>query len=301
MKIELDLKSDNSEYVHYDSADFPVYVRKNILSYYPNYAASSHYHDDIEFIYILSGHMQYNINGQTVMLETGNGLFVNSRQLHYGYSDDKTECEFICILLHPLLLCATDSIQQSFIIPVINSSYAYIELFKDIDWQNDILSALYDMYLNKGSYAYILTVQSLFYKIWSILFDHILINNINVNKPSYDSHHLTALKKMIGYIQTHYNEKITLDDICTIGNVCKSSCCKIFQSYLHQTPMSYLTDYRLNRSIELLQTTSMNITEICLTVGFSGASYFTETFRKYFSCSPTEYRKMVKNTAGISI
>lgn len=91
---------DRSEKVIYDKPDYPVYIRKGVLSSYPDYRAESHWHDDVEFILILEGSMQYNVNGEIVTLKTGEGIFVNTRQLHFGYSKDKSDVSlsvFYCI------------------------------------------------------------------------------------------------------------------------------------------------------------------------------------------------------------
>ena len=95
---------------------------------------------------------------------------------------------------------------------------------------------------------------------------------------------------MISYIETHHREKITLSQISAAGNAGKTTCCTIFQKYVNQTPMSYLTNYRLQKSVELLHQTDMTVTEIAYESGFSGASYFTETFKKVYGCTPTGYR-----------
>lgn len=96
---------------------------------------------------------------------------------------------------------------------------------------------------------------------------------------------------VIAYIQEHYRERISLADIVRAGGVGKTSCCTIFRQFINQTPNTYLTDYRLRRGMELLLSTNLTVTEICYKVGFSGGSYFTETFHKYLGYSPGEYRK----------
>ncbi len=101
----IDLRDNRSEKVHYDFEDHPIYIRKAQLSSYNNFEAPPHWHDDIEFIAVLQGEMSYNINGEIIDIRQNEGVFVNSRQLHYGFSKSKTECEFICVLLHPLMLC----------------------------------------------------------------------------------------------------------------------------------------------------------------------------------------------------
>ncbi|WP_286811332.1 helix-turn-helix domain-containing protein [Bacteroides sp. Phil13] len=283
----LQLKSDLSEQVNYNIPEFPAYVKNGFLSYYPGYSAITHWHDDVEFIVILSGYMLYNINGNVVRLEEGEGIFVNSRQIHYGYSTEQKECQFICILLHPSLLCSSSFIEMQYVTPILfDSSLEYILLNQCIPWQNTILSLLKTMYRYQVHKDTLLKIQSLFFDIWTALF-----NNIPVKKklPTTQDQQLSSLKEMTGFIQKHYQEKITLEDIAYSGSVCKTSCCSIFKKYMKQTPFSYLIDYRLKKSIDLLRTTNMTITEISLEVGFMGLSYYTETFKKHFNCSPSEY------------
>ena len=95
---------------------------------------------------------------------------------------------------------------------------------------------------------------------------------------------------MITYVQKNYKEKINLADIAQSGAVGKTECCTIFRTYTNLTPILYLNDFRLRKSAELLTKTDMTVSEICYEVGFSNASYFAETFRNTFHCTPKEYR-----------
>lgn len=91
---------------------------------------------------------------------------------------------------------------------------------------------------------------------------------------------------MIHYIHKNYASKITLSDISVTGKVGKTTCTSIFQKYTNETPISYLTNFRLKKSLELLLSTDKTISEICYQVGFSGASYYTETFHKAYGYIP---------------
>ena len=84
--LSLEMRDDRSEKVRYDYTDYPIYIRRALLSSYPGYAAPTHWHDDIEFIAVLSGEMQYNVNGEIVTLAENEGIFVNARQMHFGFS-----------------------------------------------------------------------------------------------------------------------------------------------------------------------------------------------------------------------
>lgn len=284
----IELKDDRSERVHYNLSDYTIYIRSGLLSHYPNYAAPNHWHDDIEMIVILDGEMKYNVNGEIINLINGNGILVNSRQMHFGFSDVRSECDFICILLHPMLLCSTSSYENDFVLPIIrNNAIPYIFLDTNITWQKKILEQIHFMYTRKDLKTMPLDVQAAFSAIWSLLYENIPRNDNILHSQSSD---LSITKNMVGFIQKYYAKKISLMDIAASGAVGQSKCCKLFAKYFNETPNIYLTQYRLNKSIELLHNTDISITEIAFSVGFSGASYYAETFRKWFGMSPTEFR-----------
>ena len=285
--IITELRDDRSEKIRYDYADYPIYIKRALLSSYPNYAAPAHWHDDIEMIFVLSGEMQYKVNRETVTLKENEGILVNARQLHFGFSSKKTECDFICILLHPLILCATYAYERDFVLPVLcNPNAAFIKLNKNVEWHKIIIENIQSMYSYKDKKIAPMKIQALFSDIWIQLYENISSKN-NQIKQSAD---FSVVKKMIGFIQQNYTAKISLADIAASGAVGQSKCCKLFAKYISQTPNMYLTQYRLDKSTELLLKTDMTITEIAHAVGFGGSSYYAETFRKQCGKSPTEYR-----------
>lgn len=291
--IYSNINKDRSERVAYDKSDFPVYIRKGILSAYPNYSAESHWHDDVEFIFILYGSMQYNINGEVTTLNQGEGIFVNTRQLHFGYSENKEECVFICVLLHPILLCSSRTIEQKYVMPLLFNEHIPFYRFTQKDqWETDLLYSIQEMYNACTSDVFELKVQQEFYKIWIALYEHFTFIK---KENTFKHHHLSALKDMISFIGENYQDKLTLENIAKAGKVAKTSCCAIFNKYVNKTPNEFLTDLRLRKAIELLSDTDMTIFEISYNVGFSGASYFTEVFHKYYDCTPKEYKTKNKN------
>ncbi len=128
--IEMKVNGDSSEIVHYDIPGLPVKILREKLSDYPGMRAICHWHDDIEMIYILSGRMHYEINGRTVLLTEESVLFVNARQLHYGFSVEREECLFICVLFHPSLLNVTEKLYHSQVLPVTRSDALEYLLFE---------------------------------------------------------------------------------------------------------------------------------------------------------------------------
>ncbi len=285
--VQVDVRGDGSEKVKYDYDGYYAYIRKGLLSYYPNYAADSHWHDDLEFISVLSGSMDYNVSGEIVHLEAGQGIIVNARQLHYGFSSEHKDCEFYCVLLHPMLLCTSQLIDREFVSPILSDhSLSYVFLNNHIAWQQQILTEVKTIYHCKDKATAPLHIQNSFYHIWALLTE----NALKVRRAKKQDRNLSILKDMLSFIHKNYAEKVTLDDIARSGSVSKSTCLVIFKKYLQDTPTNYLIGYRLKQAIKLLQADELNVTEIAFEVGFGGVSYFAETFRKYYGYSPSEYR-----------
>ncbi len=281
------LNSDASENVAYNNPDFPVYIKKGQLSCYPDFRAVSHWHDDLEFTLILEGQMSYDVNGRSIFLQAGEGIFVNSRCFHYGYSDTHTECFFICILLSPLLLSVNTYFVKNCLNPLLqNMQFPYQKLNPSVQWQNALLRDLELLYeKNTDDIQPLLTLEK------TVHIFRLLAENMNqFSDYDQDTEDILALTAMIGYVQKNYANKILLKDISASGNCCKTKCSSLFQKYLDTSPMVYLNRYRLEKSVFLLQNTKMSVTEIAYACGFSNSSYFCELFHKYYHTTPGKLR-----------
>lgn len=283
---------DSSETVAYNNPLFPAFVRYGILSSYPDYSAVSHWHKDLEFIVVKKGCMTYNVNGELIDLPEGSGIMVNSRQIHYGFSPEHAKCEFICILLLPELLSGNEWFYQNYIESVTeNSFYPYVYLGEE-EWKISILEKLDRLYTSfteqpEQELPYF-TLMDIFLSIMKLLYDNL---NVKGHAPAKESNELTSLKNMITYIEEHIAQRITLKNIAASGACCKSRCSLIFKKYLRETPMTYIAKLRLQKSLAALLDSDKSITDIAYEHGFCGASYYCETFQKYYGISPLRYRK----------
>lgn len=286
--VDVKINKDNSEILSYDEAGIPIYIREGYLSAYPDFRALCHWHEDIEFIYIVDGQMDYFINGKNVTLKKDTAIMVNSSRLHYGYSTNKEECQFYCIILHPSLITTNKKLYSKFIEPITNNPVLDYILF---DSDDEGIRILKDIVKQKTSAlpSYELNVISSFHVLWNQIYNRVSLQ--------YCNHHenmdmdLTSQRQMVSYIYQNYANNISLDDIALAGKVCRSKCCKIFKKYVGQSPMDFLNSYRLECSQHLLLTTTLSITEICISCGFNHLSYFSKQFQTKYGCTPRSYRK----------
>lgn len=314
---DLEVNLDRSETVRYSYTDIPIGFFNGRHSKYANNSMPAHWHEDIEMFVPNEGEVEYNINGKLVKVSPGQGLLINSRRIHSSSGKNLPDCYYNLLIFHPMVLCVSKEIEKQVVQPIIGSSFDYILLQKGTPWHENILhwfSIIKERHVDKSiprKFAPMefsifkenedksekCAVAGLVYLIWSEIAGNITPDE----KPHSECNQLSSMKAMISYIDKHYAEKMTLDDIAAAGLVSKRTCGNLFERFLYISPMKYLNEYRLKQSIDMLKGTDMTVTEIALACGFSGASYYAESFRRECGKSPTEYRAELEENVGNNI
>ncbi len=279
-----DIKDDRSELLHYDNPEFQVMFRKNHIPSCCIFSDMSvHWHDEVEFIYVISGSVGYLVNGETLIIPQGYGLFVNSRQLHLILQNGQ-DCILYCLIFHPAMLCSSATVAKS-VSDIVSGDIPYI-LFDGSDDEGkkmlDNIASIHGLSDDTGGQ---LDTMSALYGIWSGLHRKA---NVACRNDSIISGDLVVIRQIMLFVQEHFADDITLDDICLSGNVGKTKCSSLFKKYLNATPMGYVRDYRIEKSIKLMDA-GMTISEAADKTGFSDLSHFSKVFRSKMNISPKEY------------
>lgn len=88
------------------------------------------------------------------------------------------------------------------------------------------------------------------------------------------------IKEILSYIREHFTEKITLDEIAKHLHLSTNECCRFFKKNMNCTLFEYITEYRLSKSMELLEHTDLPVSQIAYESGFGSSSYFTKNSAK---------------------
>lgn len=287
-QTKLLIQVDHREQLNYNNRAVPLYLRRGILSRFSNYAAEVHFHDDLEFVYLLQGSMTYVVNGERVPLKEKEAIFINSRVLHYGCSFERKECIFLVLVLHPALLCASSYFEKNYLLPAIEEGgTSYLVLRHPED--SKALSYLESMipYMDKENLDYLFLLGQIFH-LWDLLYPRLLQNTAGKKK---EDPILSAFKNMVSFIKSSYSEDIRLQDIASAGGFGKTKATELFHRYLNTTPMNFLNQYRLLQAAERILQEETPITEIASDCGYCDMSYFAKQFRKRYQMSPSQYRK----------
>ena len=135
--------------------------------------------------------------------------------------------------------------------------------------------------------TYELEVQRLLLGIWSGLYRH----RENQAAAPAGPERVERLRVILSYLHENYGEKITLEDVARQVGLCKSECCRFFKRQMGQSLFDYLLDYRIGRSLALLEEGGATVAEVASQVGFSNPAYFSKVFRARMGRSPREYQK----------
>ena len=99
-------------------------------------------------------------------------------------------------------------------------------------------------------------------------------------------------KEAIRYIETHYKEDVTVEDIAKNCQLERSYFGKIFKGVIGQSPQEFLVHYRMAKAAALLTTSDRQISEIGALVGYPNALHFSRAFKRVYQISPREYRQI---------
>lgn len=302
MNKKISVDSTRQELYDHQDKTFPVDL---FVDDYDTYAGSSltcHWHHKLELVMCISGELVFYINGAPITLTAGNCIFINSGTLHQVTAKHKGAKTFV-LWFSPSLLTRNmnTTIYQKYFKIVDNCNIQSVLITPDSVTENEFISIfyrIYSLYLDKENvFGYELSLLGLTCQIWKVLLEHIYNKNPNLlasgeNYGRNKEKSADLAKRIITYINDHFAEPLNMQDIADAMNYSRSECFKCFKHYTGKTPVTYITEYRLQMAESMLMDTSNSISYISETCGFSTVSYFSKLFKDQYNLTPSEYRKL---------
>ena len=285
--VNIKVKTNQMEEVEGLYNDYPYVHHHALLG---RAAVPWHWHEALEFDLVVSGTVTVSTTGQTCEFHPGEGFFVNSNVLAQmsGTPDAVMESH----LFEPVFLGGHfhSVFETKYLNPVLQDRKIELVCFRGhTPWQRTILQKLRQLTALQQEPDSEFQTRNTLSEIWLQLLGE-LREGEAVNRPGV-TRNQERLLTMLAFIQTHYDEQLTLEDIAAAASVSKRECLRSFRAGIHRTPMEYLTDYRIDMAKKLLRTTDLPITQIALQTGWCSAAYFSKIFRESCGTTPFAYRK----------
>ena len=253
-----------------------------------SYSMPLHWHKEWELIYMVSGEASFIINGEEYTAKEGEVVLMRGGTLHSATSD---ACSYQCLNfgLHELVLNVL-SVREAFRLFYRNVYLPRI-IYKEED--KEICAIARDIFKAfssdcSESFRRMSTLGNV-----SLLFAYILEKKYyseDSNNTSEASEKINLLKPVLEYIETHFSEEIKLNTLAEIIGMNENYFCRFFNSLTQQTPMNYVSHYRIEQASNMLLATNLSVTEIAFRCGFNDAGYFIKSFKKIKGCTPKQFQ-----------
>lgn len=102
-------------------------------------------------------------------------------------------------------------------------------------------------------------------------------------------------KNILKYINEHYKEELHVYEVAKYFGYSREYFSRLLKKEIGMSFKEYLTQYRLNKSLNELLNINKNIAEVALNNGFSNETQYISTFKKIYNITPGQYRKSHNN------
>lgn len=274
--------------------DFPYIMDRTDVTDFP---IPWHWHQELEFIQVDEGTEEVLTNNGKYSVSAGECYFVNTNVMtmkqHAEESGRTLETGHV---FHPVLLYGHygSMMEQKFMLPVLQDhTLEVVVMHQDTEAGKRFIRIVHQLTQLQDRLEYddmnrVFLTRNLLSEGWLALLDEIRTN------PSVHSKSMTGssdrIRRMMTYINNHFFEKVSLQDIADSAFIGKRDCIRLFNQNLNKTPFEYLTQVRIENAQKILANTDHSITEIAAECGFSDSSYFTKVFRETCGMTPTTFR-----------
>ncbi|MGO9410010.1 MAG: response regulator [Spirochaetia bacterium] len=100
-----------------------------------------------------------------------------------------------------------------------------------------------------------------------------------------------AVRRAVRFIEENYGRDLPLEEVAKSVGLSPSYFSSSFKRETGKNVVEYITEYRVEKAIELLCTTNLNTSEVAYRVGFNDPKYFTRIFKRSVGVTPSLYRR----------
>ena len=233
-------------------------------------AVALHFHEFYDIEVSLEGAGTYSMDGINYNIEAGSFFFMSPSSCHSICFTENTK------LIN--LMFTLDACEPTFLYKLFDS-VPHISVTLSENDQNFVRTIAEEM-VHTDQHCYL-----------SAMLNSLLgkINALYCAKET--TVKTTAMQYALLYIQSHFKENISLEDVARRINYSPNYFSNKFKSYSGVTFKSYVMNLKLSFAEKLLRSTALSVTEICYQCGFRDFSNFLFYFKRRYGTSPNRYRQ----------
>ncbi|WP_413497371.1 AraC family transcriptional regulator [Carnobacterium maltaromaticum] len=273
---------------------FRSFVNEGDILVYP------HWHKEIEIIYVKEGNVNIGVNDVPIQLKRNDIYFINGGDVHYFLASPESErivIQFDLSFFQDISsLEKTNKEMRNLFSSIVQASSLWSQEVAD-QMRQLLMTVHEENNERKSGYRYV--IKAKMFKMLAILSREVPQNenwNDQVREEissTKQMENLERLDKIFMYIEAHYQDTITLNDISAYMGFSSFYFTKFFKKNTGTTFIQFLTEYRLNKAKWILLNEDATVTEVAERTGFSSVKTFHHQFKDLMGISPLKYKKTI--------
>lgn len=257
-----------------------------------------HKHNYVEFFYVLSGSVTHRVEGKTLVVKSGELLFMNQHTEHEILPCGEDDIAINLIIMPAFFeqvreMVGPENILAEFMVNVLQqeesvAQYLYFPVADDFCIQNLAENIVYAILRKQHNEERVLGISM------GLLFLHLLnaAEQVQISEENTNANMLIlAVKK---YISDEYRAG-TLSELARRTGYSAPALSRLIKKHTGATFKELQTKQRMEQVINLLRDTDLPINEIALSVGYENKSFFYKRFQQEYHMNPGEARQKLQN------
>ena len=255
-----------------------------------------HHHDFYEIYFFISGNLSYNIESRSYRLSPGDVLLISPMELHQPmFGQEQREYERIVLWIDKQFLEGFSLPGQRFTDCFDTANPRHTNLLRPEGVARQFLMFLLEQLISES------TAEDPYREISSLTYLAQVLVSLNrlalkqreeasVTGPD------TTVYSVLGYINEHYSENLSLDDLANRFFISKYHLSREFQRLVGTSVHRYIVQKRLVMAKQMLSTGRPS-SEVYQQCGFGDYSNFYRAFKAEYQISPKEFVRRLKENA----
>ena len=253
-----------------------------------------HKHDYIEVVYVCKGTLTHIINGEAVVLEEGDLLFLNQHTYHAIREAGKEDIAINLIILPRFFdvsftMIQKDNVLADFLVGILRNAsqkeqYLHFKVKGILEIENLIENLIYSLVHDTSNNDMINQ------RVMGLLFLYLVKYSESLKEDSPNSYEDVIAKAAVNYIETNY-QTASLTELAQKLGLSLSTLSRLIKSKTGKSFRELLQEKRFQVAMSLLKETKLSKTDIVIAVGYENNSFFHRKFKERYQMSPKEFRE----------
>lgn len=254
-----------------------AYHFQGIMQKFPN-----HFHEYYVIGFIEKGQRFLSCKNKEYAIEPGDLLLFNPRDNHACEQIDGKTLDYRCINIQP-------EIMNKAVFEITGKEYLPY-FIPQVIFHSELVTVLRELH------QIIMEEEKDFRKeeIFFFLLEQLIEEYTEQAMPTENAEQSTEARAICEFLEKHYMENITLNDLCKLTGLSKYYLLRSFTKQKGISPYSCLETIRIDNAKKMLEQGILPI-DVALQTGFTDQSHFSNFFKKLIGLTPKQYMNIFKD------